>query len=94
MKVLFTTEDAEDLEMILNNMAQNYPRAIKPFRQRVRSVVTRIGTWPLSAQEVAERPGVHVVPMVRCPYKRFYRVEGDSVDILHIAHAARRDPPL
>lgn len=92
MKVVFTTEATEDLEAILDNMAQNYPAAIKSFRQRVRSVVTRIETWPLSAQEVAERTGIRVVPLVRYPYKVFYRIEGDSVEILHIAHAARRDP--
>jgi len=94
MKVVFTTEAAEDLEMILEGMEHYYPKAILPFRQRVRSVVTRIGTWPLSAQEVAERPGVRVVPLVRYPYKVFYRIDGDSVEILHIAHAARRDRAL
>ncbi len=37
----------------------------------------------------AHRPGVRVVPLGRYPYKIFYRVSGDAVEILHIHHAAR-----
>jgi hypothetical protein len=31
-----------------------------------------------------------VVPLGRYPYKIFYRVTNDTVEILHIHHAARR----
>jgi hypothetical protein len=34
-------------------------------------VIARIGDWPDSAQEVAERPGVRTVPLIRYLYKVF-----------------------
>jgi hypothetical protein len=34
--------------------------------------------------------GVRMVPFIRYPYKIFYRIGTDAVEILH--HAARRDP--
>ncbi|MBI4093563.1 hypothetical protein HY417_01235 [Candidatus Kaiserbacteria bacterium] len=38
---------------------------------------------------VAQRPGVRVVPLVRYPYKIFYRISDSAVEILYIHHAAR-----
>jgi hypothetical protein len=44
--------------------------------------------WPDSAQEVAEEPGVRVVPLLRYPYNVFYRNTGEAIEILSIHHAA------
>jgi toxin ParE1/3/4 len=38
----------------------------------------------------SHREGVRVAPLGRYPYKIFYRVAGDTVEILHIHHAARQ----
>jgi hypothetical protein len=38
---------------------------------------------------VEQREGVRVVPLVRYPYRIFYRVAGDAAEILHVHHAAR-----
>ena len=46
----------------------------------------------MSAEEVAQRPGVRVVPLIRYPYKVFYRITNEAVEILYIHHAARRAP--
>jgi toxin ParE1/3/4 len=45
--------------------------------------------WPDSAQEVAERPGVRAVPLLRYPYKVFYRNTGEVVEIMYIHHTAQ-----
>jgi hypothetical protein len=37
-----------------------------------------------------QRPDVRMMPLVRYPYKIFYRILGDTIRILHIRHAARR----
>jgi plasmid stabilization system protein ParE len=58
--------------------------------RRIRSVVAHIARWPESSRRSAERPGVRVVPLGRYPYKIFYQVSGDAVEILHIHHAARQ----
>jgi plasmid stabilization system protein ParE len=73
MKVIYSEEALENLDEILAYISANYPTVYDAFQSRVRSVVERIGAWPDSAQEVAERPGVRVVPLIRYPYKVFYR---------------------
>ncbi len=92
MKVVYTDEALRNLDEILDNIAANYPTVSASFQKRLRAVVARIGAWPQSAQEVAERPGVRVAPLIRYPYKVFYRVTSKAVEILYIHHAARRQP--
>ncbi|MGY3619802.1 plasmid stabilization system protein ParE [Bradyrhizobium sp. USDA 10063] len=38
------------------------------------------------------RPGVRAVPLIRYPYRVFYRNTGQAIEILHIHHAARDEP--
>ena len=92
MKVIYTGEALDSLDGILAFIATNYPTKSAAFEKRLRTVVMRISTWPESAEEVAERPGVRVVPLIRYPYKVFYRVKSDAVEIVHIHHAARQAP--
>jgi toxin ParE1/3/4 len=94
MKVVYTDDASEDLDGILSHIASNYPASYDAFLIRLRSVIARIGMWPDSAQEVAERPGVRAVPLLRYPYKVFYRNTGEAIEIMYIHHAAqdeRRD---
>lgn len=90
MKVIYTHEALRDLDEVLRFIGENYPAASAGFQHRLRMIEQRIGKWPESAQEVAQRTGVRVVPFIRYPYKMFYRVANDAVEILHIHHAARR----
>lgn len=53
--------------------------------------MTRIGRRPESAQEVEQRPNIRSVPFIRYPYKIFYQVLQDRVEILHVHHSARSD---
>jgi toxin ParE1/3/4 len=89
MKVVYTDDASEDLDGILAYIASNYPAVYDAFLIRLRSVIARIGMWPDSAQEVAERPGVRAVPLLRYPYKVFYRNTGEVVEIMYIHHAAQ-----
>jgi plasmid stabilization system protein ParE len=57
---------------------------------RIAEVVDQISETPEIAGQMAGRPGVHVVALVRHPYKIFYRVLDDRVRILHIRHTSRR----
>jgi toxin ParE1/3/4 len=73
MKVIYTDEALRDLDEILTFIASNYPSISTAFQKRRRSIERRIGRWPMSAEEVTQRPGVRVVPFIRYPYKIFYR---------------------
>jgi toxin ParE1/3/4 len=92
MKVIYTAEALDNLDGILAFLGRNYPAISAAFEKRLRTVVARIGAWPESAEEVAERPGVRVAPLIRYPYKIFYRITDETVEILYIHHAARRPP--
>jgi plasmid stabilization system protein ParE len=60
---------------------------------RIREVIAHIATHPASAAPVAERPGMRVAPLIRYPYKIFYRVLEDRVRVVHIRHTSRRPWP-
>jgi toxin ParE1/3/4 len=92
MKVVYTDEAAENLAGILAYISSYYPSIYEAFQIRLNSVISRVGEWPASAQEVAERPGVRVVPLIRYPYKVFYRNTGEAIEILYIHHVAQDEP--
>ena len=91
MKVVYTVEALADLDGILRYIASYYPAISEAFENRLYAVVARIAQWPESAQEVAERPGVRMAPLIRYPYKVFYRVSNETVEILYMHHAAREE---
>ena len=89
MKVVFTDNALRELDEILHYISLNYPAVYRPFETRLRTIVARIGRWPESAQEIEQRPGIRSVPFIRYPYKLFYRVLRDRVEVLHVHHGAR-----
>ncbi|MBR1272637.1 type II toxin-antitoxin system RelE/ParE family toxin [Bradyrhizobium sp. AUGA SZCCT0222] len=89
MKVVYTEEALRNLDDISDYIRQNYPTISETFRLRLQFVVARIAKWPASAQEVADQSGVRVVPLVRYPYKVFYRVTDQTIEILYIHHSSR-----
>jgi len=89
MKVVFTTAALKDLDEIADWLTIHYPTIAPAVERRIRDVVARLGRWPQSARRAAKRPGVRVVPVGRYPYRIFYRVTPDAVEILHIHHMAR-----
>jgi toxin ParE1/3/4 len=92
MKVVYTDEALRDLDEILTFIGANYPAIMVRFQTRLRMVVRRIGRWPRSAHPVEQRPDVRVVPLVRYPYRVFYRITTEAVEILHVHHGARSEP--
>jgi toxin ParE1/3/4 len=93
MKVVYTAEALRDLDEILAYFAKHYPTIILPFQQRLRAVERRIARWPKSAPEVEQRPGVRCVSFIQYPYKIFYQITQEWIEVLHVYHAARHQPP-
>jgi plasmid stabilization system protein ParE len=56
---------------------------------RIRDAIAQVAWDPESAHAVTQRPGVHVVPLVKFPFVIFYRVLQDRVRILHVRHTSR-----
>jgi toxin ParE1/3/4 len=90
MKVVYTEEALRDLDAIADWLIAHYPTVAPAVERRIQSVVAHIARWPESARRSANRPGVRAAPLGRYPYKIFYRINGDRVEILHIHHAARQ----
>jgi len=90
MKVIYTDEALRDLDDIASYLNLHYPTISPAVERRIRAVAARIARWPDSAPRSTKRVGVRVVPLGRYPYKIFYRVTENAVEILHIHHAARR----
>ena len=92
MRVVLTAEALRDLDSILTYTAAQHPTALPALQRRLQASLRRIGAWPESAPLVAARPGLRMVPIVRYPFRIFYRVADDRVEILHIHHTARPTP--
>ena len=90
MRLIITRPARADLEEIRIYLEANYPRVSRTVTMRLRETLVRIEKWPHIGKEVRERPGVHIVPIVRYPYKIFYRVKSNTVEILHIHHSSRK----
>jgi plasmid stabilization system protein ParE len=90
MKVVYTVAALADLDEIADWLGLHYPSIASDVERTVRAAVVRVAHWPESARRSDKRPAVRVVPVVRYPYRIFYRVTADAVEILHIHHAARR----
>ncbi len=80
--------------MIFEQSARAFPGAHVGLIDRIRAVEQRIMQWPLSALPLAERAGVRVVPLIQYPFKLYYRVTGDLIEVLHVRHARRDDRDL
>ena len=90
MKVVYTAAARRDLEEIGDWLSDHYPTIAPALEQRIHTVIARIAQWPESTRRSAKYPGVRVAPVGRYPYRIFYRVTADTVEILHIHHTARR----
>ena len=84
----FTNRAVRDLHDISKHSHQHYGQQVADaLEARIREVIAGVAQAPESAPRVEGRTGMRVVPLVRYPFKIFYRIVGE---ILHIRHAARR----
>jgi len=89
VKVVYTEPALADLDEITAWLKQNYPGLGHAVERRLEIVVAHIARWPGSMRRSARWPDVRIAPLGRYPYKIFYRVRDETIEILHIHHAAR-----
>jgi plasmid stabilization system protein ParE len=91
MKLVYSRRALADLDQIKTYYAANASPAIADaIGRRLENVVDRIRRVPEAAPRVSQRSQVRVAAVVRYPFRVFYRVRADEVDILHIRHTSRR----
>jgi toxin ParE1/3/4 len=91
MKLVYSRRALADLDGISAYYAASASPAIADsVGRRLEDVIDRIFRVPESVPRVSQRSQVRVVTVVRYPFRIFYRVRKDTVDILHIRHTSRR----
>jgi toxin ParE1/3/4 len=92
MKLVFTAAALADLDNVLAYTAKHYPASLTALRTRMDAILERIRTYPKSGRLLDNAPAVRVVPLLRFPFRVFYRESADRIEILHIHHTARESP--
>jgi toxin ParE1/3/4 len=91
VKPAYSRQALADLNAIAAYYAANASPAIaEAIGKRLRDVVDRICRAPEAAPRVSQRSQIRVATVVRYPFRIFYRVRDDKIDILHIRHTSRR----
>jgi toxin ParE1/3/4 len=92
MRVRYTPEAFSDRERILEYLKVRSESGSRNVAMSIREAVAQLRDQPNSGYRT-DNPGVRVTFVVRYPYKIFYRVRDDAVEILHIRHTSRRAWP-
>lgn len=92
MKIRYTDCALADLEAIHAHQAIHWPSRGAAFDARLSAIERRLLLFPNGASEVAERPGVRVVAFVDFPFRLFYSVNAETIEVLAIRHTSRRPP--
>jgi len=91
MKLVYSRRALSDIEAIASYYATHAsPAVAQAIEARFTDVIQRICRAPQSAPRLTQRSQVRVVSVVRYPFRIFYRVRNDTIDILHIRHTSRR----
>ena len=91
MKLVYSRRALADLDGISAYYAAHASPAIaNSVGRRLEDVIDRICRVPQSSPRVSQRSEVRVATVVRYPFRIFYRVRKDTIDILHIRHTSRR----
>jgi len=90
MRVEYSKRATRDLRKVSAESRAFGDLVAAAVESRIREIVAHIAEYPEAAALVMDRPGMHVIPLIRYPYKIFYRVFEDKIMVLHIRHASRR----
>ena len=89
MNFVLHPEVRSDLKSILEWLASERPAAIEPLLRHIDEAIARLSARPGVAPPVEFGSDIRVVALTRHPYRIFYRVARDAIQILHIRHTSR-----
>ena len=90
MKVEYSNRAVVDLRKIASDSRAFGNAVVRAVEARIHEAVAYVAEHPEAAPPVLDRPGMRVMPLIRYPYKIFYRVLQDRIRILHIRHSSRQ----
>jgi toxin ParE1/3/4 len=89
MKVRYTPVAFADRERIFEYLRERSPTGARNVLASIRQTVQLLRDHPYSGYKTND-PDVRVKLVTRYPYKIFYRVREDTIEIAHIRHTSRR----
>lgn len=90
MKVSYRARAIGDIDDIFNYLAPRSLVGARNVLQAIRAATKDIALFPHGAIQTSD-PDIRVKILGRYRYKIFYRVvDPDTVEIIHVRHAARR----
>ena len=89
MRGRYTPEAFADRERIFEYVRERSPSGARNVMASIRDAVKLLRDQPNSGYKTND-PDVRVKFVIRYPYKIFYRVRDDTVEIAHVRHTSRR----
>jgi toxin ParE1/3/4 len=89
MKVTFQNRALFDLDEIFLYIHKRNPNGARNVIDAIHDAIAQIADFPLSTERTSRRD-IHVKVVRKYPYKIFYRLGVDHMEIVHVRHAARR----
>jgi toxin ParE1/3/4 len=87
MKVRYTSRAFVDREQIFAYLHERSPTGARNVMARIKAAIMQLRDQPSSGYRTND-PDIQAKLAGRYPYKIFYRVRGDTVEIVHIRHSA------
>ena len=91
MRVRYTLRARDDLDAIYIYLDQRSPAGAQSVKHAIERRIGQLGDPPFIAP-VTDEPGVRELAIVRYPYKVYYRIDMEEIQIVHVRHSARRRP--
>lgn len=91
MRLRYTPRAFADSQQIFEYLSEKSPLGARNVMARLDAAIDHLLDQPLVGY-ATDVPDVRVLFVGRYPYKVFYRVRGDAIEILHIRHTSRRLP--
>jgi addiction module RelE/StbE family toxin len=91
-EVVWTEPALGDLDAIADYIALENPDAARQLVQRVFGHVDQLASHPLSGPVAPDLPGLGYRQITEPPCRVFYRVDGETVYVVHVLRAERLLP--
>ena len=91
MRIEYSNRAVADLRKASADSRRRFGNSVAAALEvRIRDLVAHLAENPEAGSQIPARPGARMAPLVRYPYKIFYRILQDRILVLHIRHTSRR----
>lgn len=91
MRIRWTPAAADDLEHIKDYLTELHPQLARSTVLELYEAIRSLKTFPQRGRP-GRVPGTHELLFSRLPYIAVYRIKEQTVEVLHIYHAAQNRP--